>query len=134
MQRLRRFKRSPYWFAQGRDADGRRWCESTKQTSRDAAARVARRLELERAVPRLRSLPLSAALVALKAHKRLRRVSDAEIEIVETKGARLLEHFGPARDCNTLVPADIERYVAARRADGIAAHPHIRADLGRKEA
>jgi integrase len=117
--KLRRFARSPYWYAEGRDGDGKRWCESTKQTARDAAARVARRIELERAVPRLQPLALSEALDALYAHKQRKRVSAAELQIVSTKGARLLFHFGPGFNCNALDRARVDGYVDARRADGV---------------
>lgn len=130
MAKLRKFARSPYWYAEGRDSEGKRWCESTKQTARDAASRVARRLEVERAVPKLQRLPLSQALVALLEHKRRKQVSAAEISIVQTKGARLLEHFGPAFDCQGLDRAAIDRYVDRRRADSMS-DATIRKELGK---
>lgn len=120
MSKLRKFPRSRYWYAEGRDSEGKRFCVSTKQVSRDAAARVARKIELERAVPGLRPLAIAQALAALVEHKRRRKVSAAEIEITTTKGARLLEHFGPGRDVQRLQPADVERYVDARRGDGVS--------------
>jgi integrase len=112
---LRKFGRSPYWFVVARDSNGKRYVRSTKQTSRDAAARAGRAIELEGAVPRLPRHPLSEALVALAQHKARRRVSAAETEIVRTKGGHLIAHFGPGRDIGTLEPTDIDGYVDARR-------------------
>ena len=132
MAKLRKFARSPYWYAEGRDADGKRWCESTKQTARDAASRVARRIELERAVPRLRPFTLEEALSDLLDHKVRKRVSESEIQIVQTKGARLLEHFTPRFDCQppSLNRERVDRYVDARRADG-ARDSTIAKELGK---
>jgi len=127
---LRKFARSRYWYVVGRDSEGRRYCKSTKQTDRAAAARAARAIELANAVPRLQPFALSQALVALTEHKRRKKVSAAELEIVATKGARLLEHFGPGRDCNALTAQDIDRYLDARRSDG-AADSTIRKELGK---
>lgn len=122
MAKLRKFKGSPYWYAEGRDSNNRRWSVSTKQTSKDAAARVGRRLEVERAVPGLRPLSLAQALAALIENKRRKKVSPSEIEIVQTKGARLLEHFTPTFNLQPphLDRARINGYVDARRADGVS--------------
>lgn len=120
MAKLRRFRDSPYYHAVGRDLTGRRWCVSTKQTSRDAAARAARRIELERAIPQRRPLPLAAALATLVAHKQRKQVSAAELEIVELKGAHLLAHFGPQYDCQRMHLTDVNGYVDARRRSGIS--------------
>lgn len=129
MPKLRKFKNSPYWYAEGLDAEGRRWSQSTKQRDRGAALRVGRSIELARALPGVRPLALSQALTALAEHKELKRVSAAELEIVATKGARLLEQFGPGRDCNTFSPKCVEWYIAARRAD--VADSTIRKELGK---
>lgn len=112
---LRKFARSPYWFVVGRDSNGKRYARSTKQTDKAAAARAGRAIELESAVPRLPKYAISEALVSLAQHKARRRVSDAEQEIVRTKGGHLIAHFGPGRDIGTLEPVDIDGYVDARR-------------------
>jgi integrase len=57
-------------------------------------------------------------------------VSAAEIGIVQTKGARLLEHFGHAFDCQRLDRARIDGYVDARRALG-ASDSTIGKELGK---
>ncbi len=112
---LRKFPNSDYWYFEGRDLNGKRYCVSTKQKQRAAAARAGRAIELARAVPRLPRYTLSAALVALAAHKARKRVSEAERQIVRTKGGRLIAHFGPALDVHELGPTSIDGYVDARR-------------------
>lgn len=116
---LRKFARSRYWYVVGRDATGKRYAVSTKQTDKTAAARAARSIELARVVPGLPRYTLSSALVALAKYKRRKRVSAAELEIVKTKGGRLLEHFGPGLDVHKLVPKLIDGYVDARRQDEV---------------
>jgi integrase len=113
--RLRKFARSPYWFAVGRDVTGKRYAKSTKQTSKAAAARAAQSIGLAHAVPGLPKLTIAQALVGLAEHKRRRRVSEAELEIVRTKGGRLIEHFGPGFDVQPMQPRDVDGYVDARR-------------------
>lgn len=132
MVKLRRFKGSPYLFAVGRDSNGKRWAASTKQTDRAAAARVAQRLAVERAVPGVRPFTLSQALIALAEHKRRKRVSDSELGIVATKGANLLNHWGASRNLqpHAFARTDVDQYVDARRAAGIA-DSTIRKELGK---
>ncbi len=117
--KLRKHKRSKYWYVVGRTIDEnghvREWEKSTKQTDKRAAARAAAAIELSHAVPRARRLPLSKAFDELYSLKERRKVSVSELEIVSTKGARVMEVFGVSRDCNTFEPADFDHYVDARR-------------------
>lgn len=119
MAKLRRVRGSSYWYVEGRDGDGYRYLQTTKQKNKVAAARVAARIEVERAVPRVRPYALSEALSALYDHKVLSCVSKSELEIVSTKGARLLEHFGAEKDVNDFARQEavqeIEGYVKVRR-------------------
>lgn len=116
---LRKFAHSTYWYFEGRDLTGKRYCVSTKQRNKTAAARAARSIELARAVPRLPKLALSQTLVALFKHKERRRVSEAEKEVVKTKGRHLIEHFGPAHDVHSIDAKAIDSYVDARRRDEV---------------
>lgn len=134
--KLIRVAGSPYWYVEGRDCEGALYRVTTKQTDREAARPVARRIQLERAVPRVRPYALSSAFVALLAYKELCRVSEAEVEITKTKSARVMEFFGHNFDCNAFAaddgPARVEQYVKHRR--GQQVNPTYKTQRGVKDS
>jgi integrase len=117
MSRLRKVRNSSYWYVDGLDWAGKRYLRSTKQTNKAAAGRVAAHIELEKSIPGIQPLSLSSALDSLYSWKQLNQVSEASLEQLSCKGARLMEHFGPDRDLNDppLSIEETEGYVAARR-------------------
>lgn len=92
--------------------------QSTKCTKRSEAREVAKRLHAARAALAVRTTVVEAIEQLIGLRTRQRRAA-ATIEILTLKGAKLVGHFGPERDCNSLELDDTSGYVAKRRADGV---------------
>lgn len=115
MRKLLRVKGSPYWYTEGRNWAGDPYRRSTKQTDETKAHEVADRIAFEESVPQAEYYALYDACAALLTDKQKTKASAAEIQIVTDKLTRVMQHFGPKRDTQTLTGEDIEGYILARR-------------------
>jgi len=114
----RLFKRGEVWWAVGHDSEGRRWRRSTRQTSKRAAERVARALELENAVPpQVRPLPLGEALDLAWGEMTLRGNAASTMEVARTRGAHLVRILGGETDVHELGAQDVNLYLRTRRSE-----------------
>lgn len=126
---MRVYKKRRHWWCWGHDAEGERWWASTGILVEDdpkgtAALRKAKQIDRARFLRdgRPPALPLIDALEELRLAKVRRGASEATMGILRDKGRRLLAHFGPAFDCAGVALRDTERYLDARRADGVSDH------------
>lgn len=122
MATLYRRKDSPYWWCWGRYPNGERWQQSTRQRRKREAADAARIIERERlseADSGYPPVPLRDAMDTLREHKRRRGATEATLQVLAQKRARLEEHFGEERDVLTITLVDTERYVEARRRETV---------------
>lgn len=115
------YKRGEVYYAKGEDAEGRIWRESTRCKDRQAAKRIAKRIERRRAAeadqaPRLR---LEDALAAVLAADHRAAASDATLEIHTTKGRHLMRLLGPDYDVASAAAEDLRAYADQRLAEPV---------------
>lgn len=130
------FKRGNKWWVSGRDANGKRYRRTTRQTNRRAAESVMRAIELEHALPpEVEPLQLVEALDMVWAQMELKRLSPHTMKNANRFGAHLCRVFHRRVDVNKLRPADADRYMAQRLEEGVTPHTiakeltHLRAAL-----
>lgn len=123
------FKRTggKYYQATGYDLYGERWTQSTKQTERRHAEKVARRIEAEklrepRATQTLQGC--TDAYLGVKTNGNQRTLT-----MYTNRFAHLTRIIGPERDINELTLADAESYVSERLSEGVA-RSTVEAELG----
>lgn len=116
-------KRGAKWYVYGRDSRGKEYRVSTRQTSRQAAEVVKRRIELERALPpEVAPLPLRTVLDLARAQMELRQNAEATMVASQYRNAQLERLFGPRTDVTRFRVTDFEWYMAERRKDGVSDH------------
>jgi len=105
------------WYAKGRDATGKRWRRSTRQTSRRAAERVANRFELENALPPdVEAWTLGQALDAAYELGELRENADTTMARYLTYGAHLVRILDGNTNVNAANLVELgEFYLKTRR-------------------
>lgn len=110
------YRRGKYWWCWGYDAERQRWLQSTKQVSRRAAERVARRIELEHG-ERVRTafLPLEEVLAFRLQHAAFKKRRPKTLNNIRERIAVLLRHFGPQRDVHELTEDSVRAFVMTRR-------------------
>lgn len=104
---------------------------STKQTDKDAARAVLKRLERAAADPRYaaeNAATIDAALGRLIVHRRERQRADGTIKMYETKGGHIRRILGADTTLAEVTARAVDRFVSTRFAEG-ASHSTIGKEL-----
>ena len=120
MAKLYKRKDSPYWWASGRDADGRRWQKSTGQESKSQARKIARAIELDRLDQALSAQPIALceAFELSNRDYKLKGSSAGTVREANYNQQKLISFFGEAFDVTQVTLADCERYTSHQLAKG----------------
>jgi integrase len=128
---VRLFKRagSECWYAQGYDADGKRWQRSTNCHDRKAAETVAKEWERRAADPRIAASYETTVRVALEAfathvleEARAGHRSLQTAQFYQAKCGHLLRLLGEDTLLANINARTVDGYVSARRGEGASEH------------
>jgi integrase len=122
---VRVFLRGKTWFAEGYDAQGRRWKKSTRQRDKRAAERVAvdyeRRMAAapDQAAP---ALPLRVAYQRLIQVNEQKSRSPATRKYHQEKVSHLVRLLGEDFDIRATTKEDVDEYINRRLPEGASLH------------